>query len=428
MSFRIFGKNLPFDELTDKLDKLTRPLYILVDEFQGIFSSPEFHDAAKNFFKNLSFRREVSYVGVGSFKLLELLNSQNSLDSSFNKATFRRMPFFTSAEMGKLFDLYKEQCDPEGLFQYIQGKVMHESRGHPASFMILLKLALQYRPTGVSWPYILKEKLCLYMGGTHIKIKQTLELMNLEDKGHIRDLTKNQMDSWNLDAGQYSILDQNLLNFGILVPDENRVMFTSGIILRLCIDTVWPRPMNRLLKEDIDNPIRLLEHGLQCISPATIVDMLVRSSRGPQENSFQVALYSAFNSLLPPQMKCLIETKAKGQDQLDLMVIEKITGTAIQFEFIQNIWAGYEFEVGLTTQAEFARYIKQALKYSRHYKMKIHLVNFYLDGHSTPAELENVPTDIVVVNVMHNVECTKFVITEPGGKKITVNTNDQNPQ
>ncbi|RUS25769.1 hypothetical protein BC938DRAFT_471686 [Jimgerdemannia flammicorona] len=236
------------------------------------------------------------------------------------------------------------------------------------------------------------------------------------------------MDSWNLDAGQYSLLDQNLLNFGILVPDENRVMFTSGIILRLCIDTVWSRPMNRLLKEDIDNPIRLLEHGLQCISPATIVDMLVRNSHGPQENSFQVALYSAFNSLLPPQMKCLIETKAKGQDQLDLMVIEKITGTAIQFEFIQNIWAGYEFEVGLTTQAEFARYIKQALKYSRHYKMKIHLVNFYLDGHSTPAELENVPTDIVVVNVMHNVQCTKFVITEPGGKKITVNTNDQNPQ
>jgi len=322
--------------------------------------------------------------------------------------------------MGKLFNLFKEACDPAGVSLPIQEKIVHESSGHPASFMILLKLAWLCRPNQTNWAFKLQKNLKRYMNGTHRKIKQTLRSMNHQERAHVRDLTRNQMHPWALDSShQSSDLDQYLLNIGILVPvpDENMVQFTSGIIFRVCIDALWPQSVDRLSKEDVGNPIRLLELGLQRISPVTIVDELVQNKFGPQENSFQVALYFAFNSLLPIEMVCLFETKAEGQQQLDLMVTQ---GNAK--------WAGYELKVNLTAKADFEKHFDQASRYVKHYEMPIHLVNFYLKGHKTPAKLERVPKDVIVVNVMHNKECTKFFITAPDGKEITVNTNDQNPQ
>jgi len=158
-----------------------------------------------------------------------------------------------------------------------------------------------------------------------------------------------------------------------------------------------------------------LELGLQNISPATIVDGLVQNKNGPQESSFQVALYSALNGILPDTMKCLFETRAEGRTQLDLMV----TKTSLN-------WTGYELKTNLSSPVHFENHFAQVLGYSQYYNIPIHLVNFYLEGHSILAKLENIPPDIIVVNIMHNSDCTKFDITKPDGTKSTINTNNRN--
>ncbi|CAG8481699.1 5797_t:CDS:2 [Paraglomus brasilianum] len=103
--------------------------------------------------------------------------------------------------------------------------------------------------------------------------------MNTKQRAHVYDLTKNQMNPWKLDPSQFHDLIKYLLNIGILMSTNEM--------------------------EDIGN---LLELGLQNISPATIIDRLVQNKDGPQESSFQVALYSALNSILPDTMVCLFET------------------------------------------------------------------------------------------------------------------------
>src|SRR5436190_1316212 len=83
-----------------------------------IFHSLALLSVAKTFFRNLSSKIAVSYVAVGTFKLPKLQDSDGKLESPFNKAAFREMPFFTLAEMGKLFELYKTHCDPGGISQH----------------------------------------------------------------------------------------------------------------------------------------------------------------------------------------------------------------------------------------------------------------------------------------------------------------------
>ncbi|KAG0008886.1 hypothetical protein BGZ82_004368, partial [Podila clonocystis] len=147
-SFRVFRQRLSWDDLTAKLQELSPSPrhYVLVDEFQSVFSSSILLKAAKKFFRNLSSKTAVSYVAVGTFKLKELLLDDGTMESPFNKAVFVGMPPFDLREMGKLFDLYKEHCDPVGISRQIQDRIVHESGGHPASFMVLLKLVLQHQP------------------------------------------------------------------------------------------------------------------------------------------------------------------------------------------------------------------------------------------------------------------------------------------
>ena len=405
MSFRIFHETLPWSQLVIRLQDLpsNSRLYLLADEFQSVFHSPDLFEVARRFFRNLSSKKAVSFVCVGTFKLLELQDDDGNLDSPFNKAAFLEMPFFTIEEMGKLFDQYQKRCDEDGLSRYIQSKIVDESSGHPASFMILLKLALQYQPNQDSWAYMLKRNLKDYMNGTHRKVKQALESMNAEQRAHVRDLTKNQMNSCELDPRQLDDLIKYLLNIGILVSTKEIVRFTSGIMLRVSIDSVWSRPAKRLRKEDICNPLKLLELGLQNISPATIVDPLVQNKDGPQESSFQVALYSALNGILPDTMVCLVETKAKGRTQLDLMVTDGRVN-----------WAGYELKTNLSSSADFEKHFEHVIGHTQFYKIPIHLVHFYPEGHSPPGELDNIPANVIVVNIMHNVECTVFSFTGTG--------------
>ena len=118
--------------------------------------------------------------------------------------------------MGKLFDLYKQLCDPLGLSRYIQSKIVDESSGHAASFMILLKLALQCQPDEDNWAYMLQKNLIYYMNGTYRKVKRALDCMNAEERAYVRDLTKNQMNTLKLGPGQCREFHDLINNIGIL--------------------------------------------------------------------------------------------------------------------------------------------------------------------------------------------------------------------
>ena len=70
------------------------------------------------------------------------------------------------------------------------------------------------------------------------------------------------------------------------------VRFTSIILLRVCVDVLWPKPNNPLSVELLTplDPIKLLSHGLHHISPPTINHSLVQNRHGPSEKSIQAAL------------------------------------------------------------------------------------------------------------------------------------------
>jgi len=67
------------------------------------------------------------------------------------------------------------------------------------------------------------------------------------------------------------------------------IRFTSCIILRVCVDTLWPKPKNRLPAEGLEpfDPIKILAYGLQHMYPATITNQLVRHEYDPVGSSFQ---------------------------------------------------------------------------------------------------------------------------------------------
>ncbi|CAI2193809.1 13946_t:CDS:1, partial [Funneliformis geosporum] len=186
-----------------------------------------------------------------------------------------------------------------------------------------------------------------------------------------------------------------LLNIGVLVPvNKKKIRFTSCIILRVCLQAVWPRPENRLSEGVLRTPIDLIKYGLQHVTPRTIACELVKNKDGPAEASFQAALYAAFNGLLPTGMMCLFEVKAKSQDKLDLLVIKH-----------NEKWAGYELKFNKISRADFNGPVTQAGKYAEHFRINIHLP----DTSSTPV-FPDTAANIIVVNVKCNKDCSQFNI------------------
>ena len=108
LSLQAFQK--PLDELglIQKLKEQSQPLCFLVDEFQYIFDSNALHDVAKDFFRTLSSFKNISYIAVGTYCIVDLLTSDGStFVLPFNKAKFLPMPLFEYHEMGEIFELYK---------------------------------------------------------------------------------------------------------------------------------------------------------------------------------------------------------------------------------------------------------------------------------------------------------------------------------
>ncbi|CAI2170087.1 14179_t:CDS:2 [Funneliformis geosporum] len=312
-----------------------------------------------------------------TFKVVDLLSDDNPLGSPYNKATFLPMPFFTTEELGKLFSLYNEFFD-EVFPIDIQSIIMRESFGHPASFMILLKLYHDFRTNSpIEWNRSLKENLENYLNWTHVKITRALRRMNSTDLAHVRDYTAVRNESWEVDLSNLSEIDKYLLNIGILV---------------------WPKPRKSLQIRDVKDPIFLLAHSLQNVTPATIINERVRNLHGPSEKAFQAAVYRVMNELLPISMNCLFEVRIRKHVALDLMVIQN-----------NNNWCGYESNVEKISSAQFRDPVKQAKRYAEYFRMNIYLVNFHHDGGSTPTVV-NIPEGVTLVNIKYNAECTKFTI------------------
>ncbi|CAG8569797.1 9340_t:CDS:1 [Paraglomus occultum] len=138
---------------------------------QYIFTSGGLLSVVKTFFKNITPRSNISYV-------IDLMDNTTysppmeteSLESPFYRATFCRIPFFNVQEMDKIFDLYNDKVDPDPVPLDIKLNIIHESCGHPASFMILLKIYNDIRPaTLLDWKVAIKQNLIEFTNGTHKK-------------------------------------------------------------------------------------------------------------------------------------------------------------------------------------------------------------------------------------------------------------------
>ncbi|KAI8354854.1 hypothetical protein B0O80DRAFT_486908 [Mortierella sp. GBAus27b] len=118
-----------------------------------------------------------------------------------------------------------------------------------------IELALYHKPDVKSWTRIYQDNIRDLLNGTNTITKALRQSLNPKERVRVRDLTRN------LDK-----LDRYLLDIGVLTLDEKAetASFTSGIILRVCIDTLWPQPKNRLSREEIGDAIDILKLGLQC--------------------------------------------------------------------------------------------------------------------------------------------------------------------
>ena len=102
----------------------------------------------------------------------------------------------------------------------VKTKIVQESNGHPASFMLLLKLFDEHRPDSTSWDIVLQQHLESYLNGTHTKIKKWLQKLKVEVRNQVRDLTTNGADPWdvNLDDLDPKSINKKLLDIGVIIP------------------------------------------------------------------------------------------------------------------------------------------------------------------------------------------------------------------
>jgi hypothetical protein len=258
MSYILFKETLNETETFRRIFDLNKPLYLLIDEFQYIFTNSELCDVVKHFFREIS-NAEVYYVAVGTFILVDLMKNDGEFIAPFNKAKFEKMPLFSIEEMDKLFESYQFSMNYDGVQPDLRVEIVKESCGHPASFMILLKLYHDYFPNILQWGKVLQANFSQYMNSIYITLQNEISKMSINEKRYIRSLTEYMSDCWKMDLSDLTAindLDKKLLNIGILYPiDSNFVRFTSCIILRICIDILF----SESLKLSEDKPKKLLK-------------------------------------------------------------------------------------------------------------------------------------------------------------------------
>ncbi|CAB4432247.1 unnamed protein product [Rhizophagus irregularis] len=181
MSYILFKETLNETATFRRIFDLDKPLYLLIDEFQYIFTNSELCDVAKYFFREIS-NAEVYYVAVGTFILVDLMKNDGEFIAPFNKAKFEKMPLFSIKEMDKLFESYQFSMNKNGIQPDLRVEIIKESCGHPASFMILLKLYHDNLPNILQWEKVLQANFSQYMNGTHIALQNKISKMSINEK------------------------------------------------------------------------------------------------------------------------------------------------------------------------------------------------------------------------------------------------------
>ena len=94
---------------------------------------------------------------------------------------------------------------------------------------------------------ITKESLDLSKWDPSQKLKLVLKTMSVYERAYVRELTTNAANPWEAKLDKLTAIDKHLLTIGItILVGQDTIRFTSCILLRLCIDTLWPRPTDRL--------------------------------------------------------------------------------------------------------------------------------------------------------------------------------------
>ncbi|KAF8476013.1 hypothetical protein BDZ91DRAFT_788658 [Kalaharituber pfeilii] len=417
ISNKIFGEDLSNESLRNRLsieygkghgqndDHDAHPRFcLLIDELQALFHSPELAITAKSFLKFLG-NNFIPYVGAGTFKITELdWDSTNELDSPFNKVGFFCLKPLSLKEMGAIFEEYRKSWKvtvPEDL----QLDIMGESGGHAASFMALLKLFHDYRPTKEAWRRVLELQYLEFMNGVSKKIRK--DLAHPVVRQLVRKMISWGEESWSIDLKQLDSTEYYLLNVGVFVLVGNKVKFTSALILRACIEVIFPKPTKFLTLQDIHDPVILLRMTLRHINPAQLKSRLSYNKAGPSESSFHFELYAILRNFLPNGWLCTAEVRIAGQQKkLDLLVQGEEEGN----------WAGYELRVNHLTNADFTKPVEQCTGYYNQHKTTIYLVNFCSKATSNP-HLVNTGA-VVGINIRYSDSFESFDIEWWGGKTV----------
>ncbi|KAF8430267.1 hypothetical protein EV426DRAFT_708426 [Tirmania nivea] len=125
----------------------------------------------------------------------------------------------------------------------LQLSIISESGGHAASLMALLRLYDECQPTIKDWRLTLQTHYELFMNGIQKKITHDLD-SDIKLCDHVRDLTLNGNEPWNIDLLHLKKLDKALLYIGVLTilhnGDSYMMKFTSNLILRVCVAAISP--------------------------------------------------------------------------------------------------------------------------------------------------------------------------------------------
>ena len=326
----------------------------------------------------------------GDFKPLDV--SPQGLGSPFNRAQFVLMPRLNYNETAMLFKDY-EDARKLTIPDTIKDAIKREAAGHPSSFMTLMRMFDKHRPNEMNWPHKLLIHFEMYMNGLPSKLNEYLRSPGPRElvQGYLSLGTR----QWSMNLQALTADERLLFHTGILsiVNDENTttdqetlVSFTSGLIQRVCLHSVFPKrniKLDRMLP-----PIPLLENALRHVRPSQLTMKVSWNLRGPAEHLFQIEIYSVFRDLLPSPWRCTSEVHdANSEDgnprwRLDLLLLAESTDTPINCGLLRAAGppkengVGFELKVDRVSKSEVQEAVDQALKYSRSFGIDVYLINF----------------------------------------------------
>jgi hypothetical protein len=165
-----------------------------------------------------------------------------------------------------------------------------------------------------NWPQKLLMNFERYMNGLPLRIDN-----HLQHQGS-RELVQKYLTSgnkeWTMDiqaltADERALFHNDILS--LLNQDGGwgeAVCFTSGLIYRICVSSIFSRRNIRLQK--MLPPIPLLENALRHVRPSQLGIKVAWNLRSPAEHVFQIEIYSIFRDLLPMPWLCTSEVHGMG--------------------------------------------------------------------------------------------------------------------